>query len=702
MSDNKEVNKMSDNKVIVLGIDGMDPKMTRRLVDEGRLPNIEKLIKKGGCRQDLVLLGGVPTITPPMWTTLATGAYPNTHGITCYWNSHPTELDRLVYTFDTSLIKAEQVWETAVKAGKKALVWTWPCCWPARLDSPNLHIVGGLAPLGPNHTSAIVDDDYLTYASSSCEAIGPREHLEAKGGAGCIMTEDMLQEESNAGYVSSFNEMGAGNATAEGADDGVKTGIAPKAWLLFDHLEGEEMNETDKCLKTYNSPIQQPKNWKHDIPNGAREFYVIVANGTVQYPALMLKNEQNKYDTVEIYLNKKEEKPFVTIKDGEYYPLVETKLLFKGEKINTTRHFTIVKIDPDGENVVVSAGTALDIETERKESNWLPQSLYQQAVDIAGYIPYAIGVGGGYPEMISRRSLPSWDAFTKWQAKALLGLIEQNDYDAVFTHLHSCDHIGHPCWRWAKTREKYGFNDEKVYQGFLEEIYLQADEYVKQFLPLLDQGWNIILTSDHGLLCSEEDDLPFLGEGFVMNVGVLQDLGYTVLKKDSNGKIIREIDWSKTRAVAPRGNHIYINLKGRNPNGIVDPKDKYELERQIIDDLYSYRMNGKRVVNIAMRNKDAALIGLSGENCGDIIYFLEEGFNRLHGDALSTTEGYFGTSVSPIFIAAGPGVNEGCITNRVIREVDVAPTVSELMNIPIPAQCEGAPAYQILKKYNRK
>lgn len=55
---------MSDNKVIVLGIDGMDPKMTRRLVDEGRLPNIEKLIKQGGARHDLVLLGGVPNHYP--------------------------------------------------------------------------------------------------------------------------------------------------------------------------------------------------------------------------------------------------------------------------------------------------------------------------------------------------------------------------------------------------------------------------------------------------------------------------------------------------------------------------------------------------------------------------------------------------------------------------------------------------------------
>lgn len=76
--------------------------------------------------------------------------------------------------------------------------------------------------------------------------------------------------------------------------------------------------------------------------------------------------------------------------------MVETELLFGDRKVRTTRHFTIVKIDPQGSYVTVSAGIPMDIETERKESNWLPQSLYQQSVDIAGYIPYAIGVGGGY------------------------------------------------------------------------------------------------------------------------------------------------------------------------------------------------------------------------------------------------------------------------------------------------------------------
>ena len=55
----------------------------------------------------------------------------------------------------------------------------------------------------------------------------------------------------------------------------------------------------------------------------------------------------------------------------------------------------------------------------------------------------------------------------------------------------------------------------------------------------------------------------------------MQELGYTVLKKDENGNEIKDIDWTKTRAVATRGGHIWINLKGRNATGIVDPEDKY-------------------------------------------------------------------------------------------------------------------------------
>ena len=70
------------SKVAVLGIDAMDPRLTRKYVDMGIMPNTKKIIEAGSCRHDLMLLGSMPTVTPPQWTTLATGAHPQTHGIT--------------------------------------------------------------------------------------------------------------------------------------------------------------------------------------------------------------------------------------------------------------------------------------------------------------------------------------------------------------------------------------------------------------------------------------------------------------------------------------------------------------------------------------------------------------------------------------------------------------------------------------------
>ena len=101
-------------------------------------------------------------------------------------------------------------------------------------------------------------------------------------------------------------------------------------------------------------------------------------------------------------------------------------------------------------------------------------------------------------------------------------------------------------------------------------------------------------------------------------------------------------------------------------------------------------------MNLALRNKDAALLGLGGERCGDIIYFIEEGFNRLHGDALSTTGGYFDTSVSPIFIAAGKGVKRGFKMTRLMRQVDLAPTIAAILDVRQPADADGAICHQIL------
>lgn len=109
---------------MVLGMDAMDPRLTRKFVDMDLMPNT-KMIENGACRQDIVLLGGQPTVTPPMWTTMSTGAYPITHGITCFFRQSADYLERTGYNLDSRNCTAEQFWNVATEAGMKTLVYHW-------------------------------------------------------------------------------------------------------------------------------------------------------------------------------------------------------------------------------------------------------------------------------------------------------------------------------------------------------------------------------------------------------------------------------------------------------------------------------------------------------------------------------------------------------------------------------------------------
>lgn len=111
------------DKVLMLGVDGLDPSLTRKFVDQGKLPNIQKFIERGAQKHDLKLLCTPPTITPPLWTTLATGALPVTHGITCFWRQDPEHLDTAGYNLDSRLCHAEPLWNVTAEAGMKTLVW---------------------------------------------------------------------------------------------------------------------------------------------------------------------------------------------------------------------------------------------------------------------------------------------------------------------------------------------------------------------------------------------------------------------------------------------------------------------------------------------------------------------------------------------------------------------------------------------------
>jgi hypothetical protein len=88
---------------------------------------------------------------------------------------------------------------------------------------------------------------------------------------------------------------------------------------------------------------------------------------------------------------------------------------------------------------------------------------------------------------------------------------------------------------------------------------------------------------------------------------------------------------------------------------------------------------------------------MGGPNCADIVYMGAEGYTCDHADSLSTVEGAIGTSCMSYFAAAGNGIKEDFRTPRVVRHVDVVPTIATLFDIRMPAQCEGGILHQILK-----
>jgi len=65
-------------RVIVLGLDGLDPKLTRKFMEEGKLPNFSRLAEQGSFHP---LQTMSPAMSPVAWSSFQTGVNPGKHNI---------------------------------------------------------------------------------------------------------------------------------------------------------------------------------------------------------------------------------------------------------------------------------------------------------------------------------------------------------------------------------------------------------------------------------------------------------------------------------------------------------------------------------------------------------------------------------------------------------------------------------------------
>ena len=328
-----------------------------------------------------------------------------------------------------------------------------------------------------------------------------------------------------------------------------------------------------------------------------------------------------------------------------------------------------------------------------------------------------------------------------------LYLMKKYKWDFFMVMFRETDIIQHKLWG-----EK-----EKIFQ-----FYQHIDEIINQLITETDDDTYIIIMSDHGfgelrkmvcinkwltdlglLSCKRKDysqlrhvklnELMGLKTKNSLNEIILFKLGFSRqrikfwlekigLEKSLNlipksmRKRIRvslpetdlDIDWAKTKAYfssffSAETQSITINLKGRDPEGIVDPQEYEEVRKYIIKKLHELRdpVTGEKVVNKVFRREEI-YHGPFLNRAPDIVMLLKEGY-KASGDLLSKEvivpkEKIEGAHrMNGIFIVYGPEIKQGEEIKKA-EIIDLAPTILHIMHIPIPKDMDGKVLKEIFKE----
>src|SRR3990167_11215079 len=117
----------SPPKIILIGLDGADWDIIDSYIAQGKLPHFKHFKTEGTWGR---LKSYSPTLSPVIWTTLATGKSPDEHGIVDFlvWD----EIQKTRIPVTQNLVKSIPIWDILSQHGVKVGVFNWLVSWPAQ------------------------------------------------------------------------------------------------------------------------------------------------------------------------------------------------------------------------------------------------------------------------------------------------------------------------------------------------------------------------------------------------------------------------------------------------------------------------------------------------------------------------------------------------------------------------------------------
>lgn len=264
----------------------------------------------------------------------------------------------------------------------------------------------------------------------------------------------------------------------------------------------------------------------------------------------------------------------------------------------------------------------------------------------------------------------------------------------LFFYFSSTDLQAHMYW-WDSDEPHPVRTPEEArrYHGVIEDLYRSMDRVVGQIVDEYGDHATILVMSDHGF-CN-------FRRQFNLNTW-LRDEGYlnppncrSLLKPDRQPMV----DWSKTRAYGLGLNGLYVNLMGRERDGVVHPKDRESLLEELTEKLLAVRdpEDGAPVIKEVYR-ADAVYSGPRLVDAPDLIV----GYHRGYRASWATTMGDMTDAAvddndaawsADHCIAASevPGVifSNRPLVRREMSLVDMAPTILAEFGIVKPAAMKG-------------
>ena len=304
-------------------------------------------------------------------------------------------------------------------------------------------------------------------------------------------------------------------------------------------------------------------------------------------------------------------------------------------------------------------------------------------------------------------------AITSKRQRAFEYLLDTTDWDFATLVYVSTDRIQHCLMEYIHPEHpEYEHQKDSAVAKQARGIYQQLDEGLAKLLERTDENDLVMFMSDHGhqactKTCTMDRILQHLGflefgrGSFTFNL-VRWGPGRRIARRlydifKLHGKIsipASPVEWSKTRAytsVVSTGEGVSVNLKGREPGGIVDPSDYEKVRDDIFQALSEFRdpENGQSPIAKIYR-KEEVLSGRFLDTAPDLLLVPAPFYSLTHAKGMVEKADWLSGDhrLEGVLVATGPKVKPGPF-EETPKLIDLGPTSLAALDVPSAVERDG-------------